>query len=399
MKKTKLIITFMLFILFSITVTKSPVNTAERKVIYFKEATCLVCAELTGYPNGPSGVYNEDDDYIKKIQDQGITVEIHDIIASEESSDLFAAYNVAYGISQSDATVPVIFVGDEYYKLLSDIQNAVDDNTIYNLSDDPFKDVIENQGQIFDDITGIAGFAVVLFAGLLDGFNPCAIAMLLLFVSMLGFSDNKRVLILVSITYISALFVSYFLIGTFMLNFLIRFSSQAHIINTIISWFIALLCSFLFFFNMYDFFMTKNEKYGKVKNQLPKWIQRYNKKLIKAFTNVINDEDNKKGLFTVLGLTFVLGIALSVTELICTGQIYLGIIYGIHYLDSFYAYVALFSYNLMFVLPLIIIAIIAIKGKGVMSTSNWIREHLHIIKLLSALFFLGIAIYFFTRIF
>ena len=399
MKKTKLLITLLLFILFSITAIKSPVKTAERKVIYFKEATCLVCNELTGHPNGPSGVYNENDDYIKKIEDLGINVEVHDILTSDVSSDLFTAYNVAYGISKSEATVPVIFAGDQYFKLLVDIQDAVDDGTIYDLSADPLRDVTVIQGKIFDDITGIAGFAVVLFAGLLDGFNPCAIAMLLLFVSLLGFSDNKRVLILVSVTYIFALFVSYFLIGTFMLNFLIKFSAEAHIINTIITWFIALLCSFLFLFNMYDFFMTRSEQYGKVKNQLPKWIIRYNKKLIKAFTGIINDEDNEKGLLYVLLLTFVLGIALSVTELICTGQIYLGIIYGIHYLDSFYAYVALFFYNLMFVFPLIVIAIIAIKGKGVMTTSNWIREHLHIIKLLSALFFLGIAIYFFTRIF
>ncbi len=398
MKKTKLLITLFLFALFSITVSVPTVSSAERKVIYFKEATCLVCNELTGHPNGPNGDYNSEDDYILKLQNQGVTVEIYDVL-EEDASNLFAAYNVAYGISKSEATVPIIFAGDQYFNLLSDIQTAVDNHTIYNLSADPLRPVTVVEGQVFNDITGIAGFTVVLLAGLLDGFNPCAIAMLLLFVSLLGFSDNKKVLILVSITYIFALFVSYFLIGTFLLNFLIQFSAQAHVVNIVINWIVALLCLFLFFFNMYDFFMSKNEKYGKVKNQLPAWVQRYNKKLIKAFTNVINDDENKKGLFTVLILTFILGIALSVTELICTGQIYLGIIYGIHYLDSLYAYIALLFYNLMFVLPLIIIAIIAIKGKGVMATSNWIREHLHIIKLASALFFLGIAIYFFTRIF
>ncbi len=398
MKKTKLLITLFLFALFSITVSIPTVSSAERKVIYFKEATCLVCNELTGHPNGPNGEYNVEDDYILKLQNQGVTVEIYDVL-NEDASNLFAAYNVAYGISKSEATVPIIFAGDQYFNLLSDIQTAVDNHTIYNLSADPLRPVTIVEGQVFNDITGIAGFTVVLLAGLLDGFNPCAIAMLLLFVSLLGFSDNKKVLILVSITYIFALFVSYFLIGTFLLNFLIQFSAQAHVVNIVINWIVALLCLFLFFFNMYDFFMSKNEKYGKVKNQLPAWVQRYNKKLIKAFTNVINDDENKKGLFTVLVLTFILGIALSVTELICTGQIYLGIIYGIHYLDSLYAYIALLFYNLMFVLPLIIIAVIAIKGKGVMSTSNWIREHLHIIKLASALFFLGIAVYFFTRIF
>ena len=399
MKKTKLLITLLLFVLFSITMTKSPVIAVERKVLYFKEAGCLVCNELIGFPNGPSGVYREDQDYIKKLEDQGITVEIHDILVSSDSGDLYAAYNEVYEISKLDSSVPVIFAGDQYFNHIDDIIENVDDFTIYTLSGYPLREVNVEEGQIFNDITGIMGYATVLFAGLLDGFNPCAIAMLLLFVSLLGFSDNKKVLILVSITYIFALFISYFLIGTFLLRFLINFSDEAYIINRIISWFVALLCSFLFFFNLYDFFMTKYQKYGKVKNQLPKWIQKYNKKLIKAFTSIINDDENKKGLLSVLALTFVLGIALSVTELICTGQIYLGIIYGIHYLDSVYAYFALVSYNIMFVVPLIVIAVIAIKGRGVMSASNWIREHLHIIKFLNAMLFLGIASYYFFRIF
>ncbi len=399
MKKTKLLITFILLILFSITATKSPINAAENKVIYFKEEGCLVCSSLAGYQSGIGSTYVQANDYLLKLENQGVTVEVHDIIKSADSANLFAAYNLAYGIRKSEAIVPILFAGDQYFNHAEDIKEAIDDFTILNLSSDPFKDVVENQGQIFDDITGIAGFATVLFAGLLDGFNPCAIAMLLLFVSLLGFSDNKKILILVSITYIFALFVSYFLIGTFLLEFLGKYASQAHIINLIISWFIALLCSFLFFFNLYDFFMSKSQKYGKVKNQLPAWIQRYNKKLVKAFTNLMNDEENQKGLVSVLILTFVLGMALSVTELICTGQIYLGIIYGIRYLDSVYAYIALLSYNVMFVVPLIIIAVIAVKGPGVMSTSNFIREHLHIIKFLNAILFLTIAIYYFFRIF
>ena len=30
----------------------------------------------------------------------------------------------------------------------------------------------------------------------------------------------------------------------------------------------------------YDFIVSRNEDYGKIKNQLPKWIQRFNKKII-----------------------------------------------------------------------------------------------------------------------
>lgn len=398
MKKTRIFITLLLFLLFSIISTKN-IFAVEHKVIYFKEATCSVCNLLAGYPNGPAGEYNPDIDYLLIMENQGITVEVHDILESSEESDLFAAYNTSYGITKSEAGVPIVFAGDQYFQGYDDIKSAINDQTIYNLSATPLKDIIVIEGQVFDDITGIAGFLTVLFAGFLDGFNPCAIAMLLLFVSLLGFSDNKRVLILVSITYIFALFISYFLIGTLFLNFLTTYAQQALIINKIISWFVALLCSFLFLFNLYDFFVTKRQDYAKVKNQLPKWVQKYNKKLIKAFTSVINDKENKKGLFAVLVLTFILGILLSVTELICTGQIYLGILYGIHYLSNTYAYIALLAYNLMFVMPLIAIAVIAIRGKGVMSTSNFIREHLHIIKLLNALLFLVIAVYYFYRIF
>lgn len=416
MKTYKLALTLLLFILFSITTTPITVHAEGRQVVFFKETTCLICAEVQGYLDGPGGAYTESLDYLKMLAEQGdgVDVIVIDIMKPDLAetlpsnlvyddlnflnSDIFAGFTVAYGIEGSDAAVPIIFAGNEFYMGFTDIKDGVESGEIYDNAADSLRTVNVVEGQLFDDITGIAGFITVLFAGFLDGFNPCAIAMLLLFVSLLGFSENKKILITVSVTYIFALFVSYFLIGTFLLNFLIQFSQQALIINKVISWIVALLCSFLFLFNFYDFIVTKRQEYGKVKNQLPKWIQRYNKKLIKAFTNIMN-EDNNKGLASVLVLTFVLGVLLSVTELICTGQIYLGIIYGIHYLESAYAYILLLFYNIMFVLPLIVIAVVAIKGKGVMSTSNWIREHMHIIKFFNAMLFLVIAIYYFTRIF
>jgi hypothetical protein len=394
MRLLKLFITGFLFFIF-LFVSSVPTHAQDLKVVHFTDSQCLVCKELVGYVNG---TYDESEDYIQKIKDAGITVESYDILTSAENADLFTSYKITYNV-EKDAAVPIIFAGDQAFVGLDEIRTAFDDGTIQTLSSEPLLDVSIIEGSTYNNITGIIGFLTVLAAGFLDGFNPCAIAMLLLFVSLLGFSENKRVLILVSITYIFALFISYFLIGTFLLNFLIQFKEEAEIINKIISWFVAILCSFLFLFNLYDFFMTRNDRYEKVKNQLPKFIQKFNKKIIKRFTAIINDDTNKKGLFSVLILTFILGILLSVTELICTGQIYLGIIYGIHYLDTFYAYIALISYNIMFVVPLIAIAVIAIKGKGIVSTSNWIREHMHIIKFFNAMLFLVIAIYYFTRIF
>jgi len=394
MKLLKLLITGFLFFLF-LFVSTVPSMAAEQKVIHFTDSQCLVCKELVGYVNG---TYDANEDYIQKMKDVGINVESYDILTSAENADLFTSYKITYQVDK-DAAVPIIFVGDQAFVGLDEIRTNFDNGTIQSLSSEPLLDVTVIEGSTYSNITGVIGFLTVLAAGFLDGFNPCAIAMLLLFVSLLGFSENKRVLILVSITYIFALFISYFLIGTFLLNFLIQFKEEAEVINKIISWFVAILCSFLFFFNLYDFFMTRNDRFDKVKNQLPKFIQRFNKKIIKRFTAAINDEEDKKGLVAILGLTFLLGILLSVTELLCTGQIYLGIIYGIHYLDTLYAYIALISYNIMFVVPLIAIAVIAIRGKGIVSTSNWIREHMHIIKFFNAMLFLIIAAYYFSRIF
>lgn len=398
MKKLKISITVLLFVLFSIVSTKD-VLAADRTAVYFKEATCIVCQELVGYPDGPAGTYYPEQDYIKIMEDQGITVEVYDILSDTASNDLFRAYNIKYGNDAFNPVVPIIFVGDQFFDDAEDIKDAVNDNTIYNLSANPLLDVNVDDGGAFGDLKGIAGFVAVLLAGLLDGVNPCAIAMLLLFVSLLGFSESKKALILVSITYIFALFVSYLLIGIGLLNILSSFADQAEIINTVINWIIFILVSFLFTLNVYDFFVTKNQDYAKVKNQLPKWVQKYNKVIVKKFTSVINDTDNKRGIISILVITFILGITLSVTELICTGQIYVTIVNEIKYEEAAYSYFLLLSYNLMFVLPLIVIAVVAVTGKGVMSTSNYIREHLHIIKILNALLFLIIAIVFYIRIF
>lgn len=399
MKKTTLFVTFLLLVL-SLTIVPKSVLADEPKVVYFKENGCIVCKELEGTKNG---TYTEANNYLKKIEDMGVELEVFILDSADEdeqrsANDHFAAYIISYGVEREDRYVPILFVGEEYYYGLDPIQELVDSDDFITAASTPLKEIVLVEGASYNQITGFVGFMTVLFAGLLDGFNPCAIALLLLFISLLGFSDNKKILILVSITYIFALFISYLLIGTLLHNLLARYASQVAVINTVVSWFIAILCFFLFAFNLYDYYVTKKQEYGKVKNQLPKWIQRFNKRIVKTFTNAINDTEDKKSLGVVLGLTFVLGITLSITELICTGQIYFGIIYGIQFLDSTYAYIALLAYNIMFVMPLIVIAVIAIRGNGIMAASNFIRERLHIIKLFNALLFLFIAAYYFYRL-
>ena len=156
MKKLTIYITILLFVLFSFVTTKQ-IYAAGRNVIYFKETTCMVCQELAGYPDGIGGDYHPELDYIKIMEDQGITVEVHDILNSSYDNDLFKAYNDSYGISISAAVVPIIFVGNQYFNNIGDIQDAVNDNTIYDLSESTLKDIILIEGGAFDDLKGFAG--------------------------------------------------------------------------------------------------------------------------------------------------------------------------------------------------------------------------------------------------
>lgn len=360
----------------------------EKEVVYFYTPSCTVCQSVSSD--------------IQDLKDQGVTV-IEYNISNKQNLRLFDIYKATYLVPVEKGTVPIIFAGDEFFWGEDEIVDNIEDNTIQTLASQPLKEIDTDNYESSVNLEGFIGFVTILFSGLLDGFNPCAMAMLLMFISLLGFSSKRSTLILVSFTYIFALFISYFLLGTFLFNYLYRFQNQIKFISIYISWFILILCLFLFAFNFYDYFVSKKQDYKKIKNQLPKPIQKFNKLIIRKFTSLFSQEEhNARSLAVILVLTFTLGVIISVTEFMCTGQIYLPIIISlVQFSDSFNlnAILYLVLYNFMFVLPLILISVVSIKSRSVLLTSNIIREKLHVIKLLNALLFLGIAIVYLFKIF
>jgi cytochrome c biogenesis protein CcdA len=224
--------------------------------------------------------------------------------------------------------------------------------------------------------------------GLVDGINPCAIAMLLLFISLLSFTSDKRILVMVSLTFISAIFVSYFLFGTFLYNTLSSFSAGSLIVRAV-PYAVMVMAGILFLLNMSDFVFASKARYDKVKNQLPSAIQRFNKRLIKRFTSTL-----ESGSPAVYAVTFGIGVLISFTEFLCTGQAYLtAILHLIHFSgDALRGVMLLLLYNLIFVFPLIVIAVIAVMTRTIRSLSAFMRENLHWVKLFTALVFLSIFI-------
>lgn len=342
-------------------------------VVYFGSRFCQVCQAL-----------DESDHIFDVMESQGLIVKKYILEDDASYTKLFRDYQFTFDVPQVSSSVPIIFVGDTYFSGRTDIVNAVEDLTVLNLANTVSMPTILNAPP--------SDFSLVYFIllGFVDGVNPCAIAMLLIFISMLGFTKNKRVLIMVSLTFISAIFISYFLFGTILYNYLNKLQFLSFLV-TAVPWIIIGLTGLLFLLNFYDFVVTLLQKYNLVKNQLPQGIQKFNRKLMAKFTQSM-EEDSKK----IYVITFLIGLIISFTEFLCTGQAYLtAILHLIHFTDHlFRGIILLLVYNLIFVLPLFIITLIAVKTQSIMSISNFMREKLHWIKLFNALVFLAILIYY-----
>ncbi|MFP4287101.1 MAG: hypothetical protein ACLFRI_05330 [Candidatus Izemoplasmataceae bacterium] len=362
------------------------INADIAEVVYIDQDGCLDCQAV------------KDSGVLEDLEDDGITVTIYDIYEDPLIAD---AYAWAYEIEGGKAA-PVIFSGDVYFKGSEAIIEAYQDGLIQSNSVDPLRSI---EGYESRDYGFFTGLGLIIIAGLLDGVNPCAIAMLLMFISMVGFTKDRKILTTISISYIGAIFVTYFLIGLGFLRLLGL--SRNTFVN--FSYFLyggfAILCLFLFIITFYDFYVTRNDEFGKVKNQLPKVIQKLNKKIMARFTKVIHDEEGgfKQALLIVF-VPMILGVVVGITEAACTGQIYVAVLASIQSSNvggalSPTEMLYILVFNLMFVVPLILIALTAVKAKSVMGVSNFIRERMPLIKLVTSIFFMLMAIYFSLQVF
>jgi hypothetical protein len=374
-----------MLLLFSI-VSPITINAAEGEIVYIDQDGCLDCQAV------------KDSGLLETLENEGITVTIYDVYENPQIAD---AYAWAYEIEGGKAA-PVIFAGDVYFKGSEAIIEAFNEGLIQANAVNPLRSIEGYEPREYGFFTGLG---LIIIAGLLDGVNPCAIAMLLMFISMVGFTKDKKVLVTISISYIGAIFVTYFLIGLGFLRLLGL--SRSTFVN--FSYFLyggfAILCLFLFIITFYDFYVTRNDEFGKVKNQLPKVIQQLNKKIMARFTKIIHDEEGgfKQALMIVV-VPMLLGVIVGITEAACTGQIYIAVLASIQSSNiggalSPTEMLYILVFNLMFVVPLILIALTAVKAKSIMGVSNFIRERMPLIKLLTSIFFILMAVYFTLQVF
>ena len=193
---------------------------------------------------------------------------------------------------------------------------------------------------------------VVLVTAAVDSFNPCAIGVLILLIAtLLSLAKERKKMLKVGLIYIAAVYLTYFLAGIGLLLFVQRFNLAQPL-----GIFVGILVIVLGFVEIKDFWW-----YGKgVSLHIPtKYIPRI-KRMVKKIST--------PG-------AVVLGVFVAAVELPCTGGPYLAIttlFAKIGFSPAITGYLLL--YNFIFVLPLIIILILAYFGASVKKIGNWKQE-------------------------
>ncbi|MGD0328867.1 MAG: cytochrome c biogenesis CcdA family protein [Nitrososphaeria archaeon] len=196
---------------------------------------------------------------------------------------------------------------------------------------------------------------LVIGAGLIDGINPCAFAVLLYFVTVLFTfrKDTKGRVFLVGLLYMFAVFLAYLIIGLTLLRLMVIVKYYEYIATAII----GLIVMAMGALNIKDYFWYGHGLSLKIPDfqwiNIRKWVHKF-----------------------TLPAVFGIGLLVGLFEFPCTGAIYLGILAMLSLSQtSALALSYLILYNIAFVLPLFALLLIA-SNRGIkeFSFSRW-KEH------------------------
>ncbi len=233
-------------------------------------------------------------------------------------------------------------------------------------------------------------FWAIVGAGLIDGINPCAFAVIVFFISFLTvYKYSRREIILVGTAYCFAVFCAYLLLGLGVFKFLYALRGFSYVIKGfyIVT---AGLCLLFFACALYDFWVyLKTKKADGMLLQLPLSLKTRIHKIMGFFLR----DKNKSALRLTLAALAV-GFGVSLVEAVCTGQVYVPTCVLIMQDPAFRARAVFYLvlYNLMFIVPLIVVFILALLGYESKGFNDFLKKHLGLAKLLLCIVFLGLFV-------
>lgn len=315
---------------------------------------------------------------------------------AKESRELLEAMGVLYEVPEMKRlTTPAAFIGDEY--LLDELDETRLETVIqkYSLtgvaSRLPQAEV--KTGAASDEIVSrfnAFGTLAVAGAGLLDGINPCAFATIVFFISYMSLvGRGRKEMLAAGGAFAAAVFVTYLLLGMGLLKFL-SFLNEFSVVAKCVYLLAAIGTFALAFLSLYDAYKVKQGKVKEITLQLPKSLkQRIHK--------VIREQTRTSGV--IIG-ALVIGFAISALELVCTGQVYLPTITFVMGVEGMrgHALAYLILYNLMFIVPLVVVFGFVYWGTTSMQLGGVLQRHLMPVKLGTGVLLFGLGTWLFLNV-
>ncbi|MFV2034583.1 MAG: cytochrome c biogenesis CcdA family protein, partial [Halocynthiibacter sp.] len=233
--------------------------------------------------------------------------------------------------------------------------------------------LLQTPGGLFAGVSGLIArpevtLPAIIVGGVLDGINPCAFTLLLLFITALlatvgsggpdGVALARRRMLLNGGAFIFAIFLAYLLLGTGLMQ-VSTVLAQNHLGARLG----ALLSILLGLWMLKDYFLPG---FGP-KLAAPRWV-----------AGRVRGVDGAASMATMFGL----GALISLCTVPCSGAVYIAIISLLALQESFalrYSYLLL--YNVMFILPLVVILLAASSRPGLNRMARWNLHHRGGVKL------------------
>ena len=218
--------------------------------------------------------------------------------------------------------------------------------------------------------TGIQLTLVVLLgAALVDSINPCTITVMVLLLGVILMSDGKKKMLLAAITFISVIFIAYLLMGIGILT---------AINNTgLVTAFYYVVTAAALLLALMEFNAYLRYKPGFFAVEMPMFMRPYLKKIMKGATSIPG--------------VAVAALVCSLFLLPCSSGPYLMVLSMIAESVTVQALLYLVLYNLIFILPMTIIALAVYLGRASVEDIGDMREkYIRQIHLISGLILLAL---------
>jgi len=189
----------------------------------------------------------------------------------------------------------------------------------------------------------------VLATSAIDSINPCAIGVLILLISIMVVYKSKRELLFYGFVYIFFVFLTYLSAGLGILYFL---TSVPLYLSEYISITVGILVVAAGLIEIKDFFWYGQGITLSIPPEKAKQIHEMTKKV-------------------TLPAMIILGVFVAGVELPCTGGPYLAILIFLSQNFNFVAFLWLILYNIIFVLPLVVILLMVYFGYKIQNLKRW----------------------------